>query len=93
MENYTKRGDGKMIEHPMITQINRTGYPKGMEEKQLEINHNRQIKQLFHVYECQDCVVTFAVEQVCDDQSDVCCPICSSDNVRDVDSGEMIIGR
>lgn len=46
---------------------------------------------LFHVYECQDCVVTFAVEQDYEDQSSVCCPICQCDDLRDVASGEMQI--
>ncbi|MFS0820786.1 hypothetical protein [Bacillus sp. 1P02SD] len=47
---------------------------------------------LFHVYECSDCSVTFAVEQAYEDQSDVCCPICWTDtNLRDVASGEMKI--
>jgi hypothetical protein len=28
-----------MIEHPMVTQINRTGYPLGMEKKQEQPEH------------------------------------------------------
>lgn len=48
--------------------------------------------QLFHVYECEDCIVTFAVEQDYEDQSDVCCPICwNGEKIRDVSSGEMIL--
>lgn len=48
------------------------------------------LKQLFHVYECQDCVVTFAVEQAYEDHSVICCPICKTDNaIEDVFSGEI----
>jgi predicted nucleic acid-binding Zn ribbon protein len=49
--------------------------------------------QSFHVYECEQCVVTVAVEQVFEDQSEVKCPICSEDEwIRDVASGEMLVG-
>lgn len=54
----------------------------------------KNVKQLFHVYECEDCVLTFAVEQECDDQSDVCCPICwNGESISDISSGEMILRR
>lgn len=47
-------------------------------------------QHLFHVYECEECVLIFAVEQECEDQSDVCCPICWQDNhLKDVASGVM----
>ncbi|WP_428909447.1 hypothetical protein [Niallia sp. Krafla_26] len=48
-------------------------------------------KHLFHVYECQDCILTFAVEQAFEEQSAVCCPVCHDDNLSDVASGEMNI--
>lgn len=49
--------------------------------------------QSFHVYECEQCVVTFAVEQAYEDQSEVKCPICSEDEwIRDVTSSEMLVG-
>jgi predicted nucleic acid-binding Zn ribbon protein len=52
-----------------------------------------ELNQLFHVYECEDCSVTFAVEQAFEDQSEVKCPICLDDEwIRDVGSGEMILG-
>jgi putative FmdB family regulatory protein len=50
------------------------------------------LKQLFHVYECNDCVVSFAVEQAFEEQDLVKCPICGEDeSLRDVAAGEMII--
>ena len=52
-----------------------------------------KLKHLFHVYECEECMVTFAVEQYCVDQSVVFCPICGMDDyMRDVASGEMLLG-
>lgn len=48
------------------------------------------MKQLFHVYECSDCCVTFAVEQDYEDQTDVMCPICGDQGtIEDVASGLM----
>jgi hypothetical protein len=53
-----------------------------------------KIIQAFHIYECEDCIVSFAVEQAYEDQSAVKCPICCSDEaIRDVASGEMVIRR
>ncbi|MCM3763480.1 hypothetical protein [Neobacillus niacini] len=49
------------------------------------------MKQLYHVYECQDCVLSFAVEQAFEDQSEICCPNCGDEDIRDVGSGEMTI--
>lgn len=46
-----------------------------------------------HIYECQDCVLTFAVEQAFEDQSEICCPNCQGENIRDVASGELAIGN
>lgn len=48
---------------------------------------------MFHVYECEICVVTFAVEQACENQDDVVCPLCQFDGeaIRDVGAGEMKI--
>ncbi|MGY3717152.1 hypothetical protein ACWE42_16700 [Sutcliffiella cohnii] len=46
----------------------------------------------FHVYSCTWCPVTFAVEQDCEDQHEVKCPICHSDEyVEDEGMGEMDI--
>jgi len=47
----------------------------------------------FHVYECQDCVLTFAVEQAFEDQSCVKCPVCFGEDICDVASGEMKITK
>jgi hypothetical protein len=81
-----------MLEHPKVSQINRTGYPREMIEKHVESAKQQASSQLFHIYECEDCVVTFAVEQDFEDQSVVCCPICHVyENIRDVASGEMKI--
>lgn len=44
----------------------------------------------YHIYECEDCVVNFAVEQTYHDHSAVQCPICGTDDlVKDVGSGSM----
>ena len=54
----------------------------------------KDFKQLFHIYECEDCVVTFAVEQAFEDQSEISCPVCQQDEIiRDVTAGEMIINK
>lgn len=48
----------------------------------------------FHVYECDSCIVTFAVEMAFEDQSVVVCPICKcDDHVNDVSSGVMVIEK
>ncbi|MFC0271096.1 hypothetical protein ACFFIX_06480 [Metabacillus herbersteinensis] len=45
---------------------------------------------LFHVYECESCILTFAVEQAFEDHAEVVCPICKSDeSLKDVASGAM----
>lgn len=55
---------------------------------------NAKIVQLVHVYECEECVVTFAVEQAFEDQSAVNCPVCCNDDaIRDVAAGEIVIRR
>ncbi|WP_209121555.1 helix-turn-helix domain-containing protein [Alkalihalobacillus sp. BA299] len=47
-------------------------------------------KRPFHIYECEDCVLVFAVEQAFETQEDVCCPVCWSDEqLKDVGSGVM----
>lgn len=52
------------------------------------------LTQLFHVYECEECVVTFAVEQALEDQSHINCPVCRQDDyIRDISSGEMLIKK
>jgi hypothetical protein len=74
----------------MITQINRTGYPRGMEERQVKPSINKQ-SQLFHIYECEDCVLTFAVEQAALEGQlfSIYCPVCQDENIRDIASGEI----
>jgi rubrerythrin len=48
----------------------------------------------YHIYECEECIVSFAVEQAFEDQSEVKCPICSTDDfLRDVCAGQMLIRR
>jgi predicted nucleic acid-binding Zn ribbon protein len=48
----------------------------------------------YHIYECEDCIVSFAVEQAFEDQSAVNCPICLTDeHIRDVTSGQMLLRR
>jgi Zn finger protein HypA/HybF involved in hydrogenase expression len=82
------------MEHPMITQINRTGYTRGMEEKQVKPSTRKQ-SQLFHIYECEDCMVTFAVEQAAFEGElfSINCPVCQEENIRDVASGELNLRR
>ncbi|WP_078428795.1 helix-turn-helix transcriptional regulator [Alkalihalobacterium alkalinitrilicum] len=47
-------------------------------------------KRPYHIYECEDCTLVFAVEQAFDSQEDVCCPVCwSDDQLRDIGAGEM----
>lgn len=46
---------------------------------------------LFHIYECQECVTTFGVEQALEDQSNITCPECNGEDLRDVGQGEMKI--
>lgn len=46
----------------------------------------------FYIYECEECVVAFAVEQAFEDQSIISCPACKEDeHVRDVCEGELTI--
>jgi hypothetical protein len=83
------------IQHPMITQINRAGYPREMVEKHAK-SAKESSKQLFHIFECEDCVLTFAVEQAALEGKlfSICCPICQSEeDIRDVTSGEMNLRR
>jgi Zn finger protein HypA/HybF involved in hydrogenase expression len=83
-----------MLEHPMITQINRTGYPREMVEKHVK-SAKESSSQLFNIYECEDCVITIAVEQAAfeDQLFSICCPVCQDENIRDVASGEMNLRR
>ena len=44
----------------------------------------------YYIYECEDCIVNFAVEQTYHDHSAVQCPICLTDDfVKEVGSGSM----
>jgi predicted nucleic acid-binding Zn ribbon protein len=45
----------------------------------------------FHLYECAECVLLFAVEQAFEDQSSICCPNCGEEKINDVAAGEMIL--
>lgn len=48
------------------------------------------MKRPYHVYECEDCCLVFAVEQAFENQSDVCCPVCLDDiELKTIGSGEM----
>jgi predicted nucleic acid-binding Zn ribbon protein len=49
------------------------------------------VDQLYHIYECEDCIVAFAVELAFEEQDLVKCPICSEENLRDVATGKMIL--
>lgn len=50
------------------------------------------MKPLVHVYECEECILTFAVEQAFDNQSEIRCPNCWSDeHMRDVGEGVLTI--
>jgi hypothetical protein len=50
----------------------------------------KRLERIVHIYECEDCVLTFAVEQAFEDQSIIKCPSCSDENIRDVCSGVLI---
>ena len=43
----------------------------------------------YHIYECRDCVVNFAVEQTFEEQDVVKCPVCSEQNIEVVGYGSM----
>lgn len=47
----------------------------------------------FHVYECTECVLVFAVEQAYDNHSDVHCPLCFNEDIDDVCSGSMEVSK
>jgi predicted nucleic acid-binding Zn ribbon protein len=49
------------------------------------------VSQLYQIYECEDCVVSFAVEIAFEEQDLVKCPICSEENLRDVATGRLIL--
>lgn len=50
------------------------------------------MEMLVHVYECEECIVTFSVDQECEEQSDVKCPLCLTDqHVKDVGGGMMVV--
>lgn len=45
-----------------------------------------------HVYECEKCILTFAVEQEFEDQTAVTCPVChSEESIRDVGGGILVV--
>ena len=46
--------------------------------------------RLFHIYECEECALVFAVEQAFDEQELVKCPVCLDDKaLKDIGAGEM----
>lgn len=50
------------------------------------------MNRMVHVYECEECILTFAVEQEFEDQSGITCPNCQSEeSVRDVGKGVMTV--
>lgn len=49
------------------------------------------MEQLFHIYECEDCIVSFAVEIAFQEQDLIKCPICSEENLRDVATGKLVL--
>ena len=54
-------------------------------------NEGEEMNILVHIYECQDCVLTFAVEQALEDQSSIVCPLCTGENIADIASGELVV--
>lgn len=42
-----------------------------------------------HVYECEECILVFAVEMAFEDQSEICCPNCGNEDINDVAAGEL----
>lgn len=46
-----------------------------------------------HLYECEECVLLFAVEQALEDQSSICCPNCGEENLTDVAAGEVVVNK
>lgn len=48
------------------------------------------MKREYHIYECEDCCVVFAVEQAFLQQSEVSCPVCQDDvEIYCIAEGEM----
>jgi DNA-directed RNA polymerase subunit RPC12/RpoP len=66
---------------------------KSNPEKWPSRNKPKYFKQLFHVYKCEECILVFTVEQALEDQSNICCPQCGTEEINDAGAGEMIIRR
>lgn len=48
------------------------------------------MNRTYHIYDCEGCIFTFAVEDAFENQSAVKCPIClTDDHVTDTGHGEM----
>lgn len=46
---------------------------------------------LVHVYECEECTLTFMVEQAFEEQDLIHCPVCCmDDNLRDAGEGTTV---
>jgi hypothetical protein len=63
-------------------------WPKRWESTSSNSNKDAYI-QSFHVYKCPDCILVFAVEEDYENQSDICCPVCWTENIKDLCSGGM----
>lgn len=48
------------------------------------------MKRPYHIYECEECCLVFAVEQAHENQEDIVCPLCQEDEYMiDIGEGEM----
>lgn len=48
------------------------------------------MKRAYHIYNCEFCCLTFAVEQAFENQDEVMCPVCfTDDDLQTVGHGEM----
>lgn len=65
--------------------MNTADFTNNVEEFEAMIN-----ERAYHIYECESCVLVFAVEQAFEDQSIITCPSCKDDNwIRDRGYGVM----
>jgi predicted nucleic acid-binding Zn ribbon protein len=48
------------------------------------------VKIHYHKYECEKCVLNFAVEMAFEDQNEIVCPVCRDDDqLNDAGEGAM----
>jgi predicted nucleic acid-binding Zn ribbon protein len=57
------------------------------------MNRGEKMNIPVHIYECDDCILVFAVEMAFEDQSEIKCPNCGNEEINDVAAGEMIFRR